>query len=50
MVIMAEPNPITPDGLFGIFLGTRSSLPMTGTRSLTTFHWKSRSQDADGKG
>jgi hypothetical protein len=21
MVIMAEPNPITPDGLFGIFLG-----------------------------
>lgn len=21
MVIMAEPNPVTPDGLFGIFLG-----------------------------
>jgi Xaa-Pro aminopeptidase len=21
MVIMAEPNPITPDGMFGIFLG-----------------------------
>jgi Xaa-Pro aminopeptidase len=21
MIIMAEPNPITPDGLFGIFLG-----------------------------
>ena len=21
MIIMAEPNPITPDGMFGIFLG-----------------------------
>ena len=25
MIIMAEPNPITADGMFGIFLATPSS-------------------------
>jgi len=30
MVIMAEPNPITPDGLFGIFLGHTFIVTETG--------------------
>src|SRR5258708_13532057 len=37
MVIMAEPNPITPDGLFAIFLGHTSILTATGHEAVHTF-------------
>ena len=37
MVIMAEPNPITPDGMFGIFLGHTFIVTETATRSVDNF-------------
>jgi Xaa-Pro dipeptidase len=37
MVIMAEPNPITPDGLFGIFLGHTFIVTETGHEVVDDF-------------
>jgi Xaa-Pro aminopeptidase len=37
MVIMAEPNPITPDGLFGIFLGHTFIVTDTGHEVVDDF-------------
>ncbi len=37
MVIMAEPNPITPDGLFGIFLGHTFIVTETGHEAVDNF-------------
>jgi Xaa-Pro dipeptidase len=37
MVIMAEPNPITPDGMFGIFLGHTFIVNETGHEVLDNF-------------
>jgi hypothetical protein len=37
MVIMAEPNPITPDGLFGIFLGQTFIVTETGHEVVDDF-------------
>jgi Xaa-Pro aminopeptidase len=37
MVIMAEPNPITPDGLFGIFLGHTFIVTETGHEVVDQF-------------
>ncbi|MDB5602197.1 MAG: creatinase [Xanthobacteraceae bacterium] len=37
MVIMAEPNPITPDGLFGIFLGHTFIVTPTGHEVVDAF-------------
>jgi Xaa-Pro aminopeptidase len=37
MVIMAEPNPITPDGLFGIFLGHTFIVNETGHEVVDNF-------------
>ncbi len=37
MVIMAEPNPITPDGLFGIFLGHTFIVTKTGHEVVDDF-------------
>jgi Xaa-Pro dipeptidase len=40
MVIMAEPNPITPDGLFGIFLGHTFIVNETGHEVVDNFPLK----------
>jgi len=37
MVIMAEPNPITPDGMFGIFLGHTFIVTDTGHEIVDNF-------------
>jgi Xaa-Pro dipeptidase len=37
MVIMAEPNPVTPDGLFGIFLGHTFIVTPTGHEAVDDF-------------
>jgi Xaa-Pro aminopeptidase len=37
MVIMAEPNPIKPDGLFGIFLGHTFIVTPTGHEVVDAF-------------
>jgi Xaa-Pro aminopeptidase len=37
MVIMAEPNPVTPDGLFGIFLGHTFIVTDTGHEVVDNF-------------
>jgi hypothetical protein len=37
MVFMAEPNPITPDGLFGIFLGHNFIVTETGHEVVDEF-------------
>jgi Xaa-Pro dipeptidase len=37
MVIMAEPNPVTPDGLFGIFLGHTFIVTETGHEVVDDF-------------
>jgi len=40
MVIMAEPNPITPDGNFGIFLGHTFIVNETGNECIDDFPWE----------
>ena len=40
MVIMAEPNPITADGLFGIFLGHTFIVTETGQECVDKFPWE----------
>ena len=47
MIIMAEPNPITPTGCSGSSWDTPSSSPPTATNASTAFRWKSRSPTAD---
>ena len=42
MVIMAEPNPITADGLFGIFLGHTFIVTENGHERSTIFRWRLR--------
>ena len=37
MVVMAEPNPVTPDGLFGIFLGHTFIVTETGKECIEDF-------------
>jgi Xaa-Pro aminopeptidase len=40
MVFMAEPNPITADGLFGIFLGHTFIVTATGNECVDKFPWQ----------
>jgi Xaa-Pro aminopeptidase len=40
MVFMAEPNPITADGQFGIFLGHTFIVTETGNECVDAFPWK----------
>jgi Xaa-Pro aminopeptidase len=40
MVVMAEPNPVTPDGLFGIFLGHTFIVTESGKECIETFPWE----------
>jgi Xaa-Pro dipeptidase len=40
MVVMAEPNPVTADGLFGIFLGHTFIVTETGKECIETFPWE----------
>jgi Xaa-Pro aminopeptidase len=40
MVFMAEPNPITADGNFGIFLGHTFIVTETGHECVDAFPWK----------
>ena len=40
MVVMAEPNPVTPDGLFGIFLGHTFIVTETGRECIEDFPWE----------
>jgi len=37
MTLMLEPNPITPDGNFGIFLGHPYAITQDGNRRLTSY-------------
>jgi Xaa-Pro aminopeptidase len=39
MVVMAEPNPVTDDGMFGIFLGHTFIVTETGKECIETFPW-----------
>jgi Xaa-Pro dipeptidase len=40
MVIMAEPNPITADGMLGMFFGHTFIVTPTGRECVTTFPWQ----------
>jgi Xaa-Pro dipeptidase len=40
MVVMAEPNPVTPDGLFGIFLGHTFIVTENGKECIENFPWE----------
>jgi Xaa-Pro aminopeptidase len=40
MVVMAEPNPVTPDGLFGIFLGHTFIVTESGKECIEDFPWE----------
>ena len=40
MVVMAEPNPVTPDGLFGIFLGHTFIVTESGKECIENFPWE----------
>ena len=40
MVFMAEPNPITADGSFGIFLGHTFIVTATGSECVDQFPWE----------
>ncbi len=40
MVVMAEPNPVTPDGLFGIFLGHTFIVTETGRECIEDVPWE----------
>ena len=47
MVIMAEPNPITADGMFGIFLGHTFIITDTGHEWSTNSRWRSRWRNSE---
>ena len=47
MIIMAEPNPITADGMFGIFLGHTFIITDTRPRVSTSSRWRSPWRSAD---
>jgi Xaa-Pro aminopeptidase len=40
MVVMAEPNPVTADGMFGIFLGHTFIVTETGKECVENFPWE----------
>ncbi|HEY5341709.1 MAG TPA: Xaa-Pro peptidase family protein [Candidatus Aquilonibacter sp.] len=40
MVVMAEPNPVTSDGMFGIFLGHTFIVTESGKERIETFPWE----------
>ena len=40
MIIMAEPNPITADGMFGIFLGHTFIVTESGNECVDGFPWE----------
>jgi hypothetical protein len=40
MVFMAEPNPITADGQFGIFMGHTFIVTDTGNECVDKFPWE----------
>jgi Xaa-Pro dipeptidase len=40
MVVMAEPNPVTADGMFGIFLGHTFIVTETGKECIEDFPWE----------
>ena len=40
MVFMAEPNPITADGMFGIFLGHTFIVTNAGHECVDAFPWE----------